>query len=154
MTLHAATRDQALALLSLDIEEAVNTLASAPTQAEERLALVAQSTALSHEIRHFYDFIASPWMSSTFLWRIDALLYLNEFLFPILQQTTTDSVNALPIPLVLWCRMTEAERQRYLEPLRNMIRALESRELRVPDVPVISATAGSVGTTWPQLVPP
>ena len=79
----------------------------------ERFEALASTTVLSHELRHFHDFLLSSYGARLFSLRIQALVNLVE----VLPYLVADGPNCLPVPLPVWCRLDRAERQEQLSLL-------------------------------------
>jgi len=69
----------------------------------EALSLVS---AISHEVRHFHDFLLSPYSARVFSLRLKALL--NEL--GTLSQLVDPAVNCVPVPIPAWARLDAGER--------------------------------------------
>jgi hypothetical protein len=78
---------------------------------DEAFAFMAEMTVLQHELRHFHDFLLSPYGQMLFRWKLQA--YLNGFqaLVLLLRGADQEGANCLPTPVARWCRLTEEERR-------------------------------------------
>ncbi|MEU6496887.1 hypothetical protein ABZ890_42060 [Streptomyces sp. NPDC046984] len=94
-------------------------------------------SVFAHEYRHFHDFLLSPWGSEVFVWRVDALLHLYQFVAFLKHGENWRSANSMPVPLRLWCRMTDEQRNNYVTPIRGMLRQVSGGDLRLPCLPFI-----------------
>ncbi|WP_217565705.1 hypothetical protein [Streptomyces sp. GbtcB7] len=94
-------------------------------------------SVLAHEYRHFHDFLLSPWGSEVFVWRVDALLHLSQFMTFLGQSENWRSANSMPVPLKLWCRMTDDQRKNYVAPIREMLWQVSGTDLKLPYLPFI-----------------
>src|SRR6185436_20958930 len=75
----------------------VSVLSIPHEQAFEALATVS---VLSHEIRHFHDFLLSPYQANLFRLRIQSLVNLLGIAPYILKG---EDINCLPVPISKWC---------------------------------------------------
>jgi hypothetical protein len=81
--------------------------------AEERFEALSIASVISHEVRHFHDFLISPYSARLFKLRVQGALNTLQML-PELQQFDG---NCLPVPLSKWCAMSQAERDEALSRL-------------------------------------
>lgn len=77
---------------------------------DERFEALSIASVLSHEIRHFHDFLLTPYSARVFALRIRMLIYLLQALPEIVK----DGPNCVPVPFATWCGLDEAEREAQL----------------------------------------
>lgn len=80
---------------------------------DEGFEAISTTSVISHEVRHFHDFLLTPYSARIFKLRIQALVNAHQtlsFLFD-------DSPNCILTPISTWCRLTDTERQRELSYL-------------------------------------
>ena len=77
-------------------------------RADEKFESLSALSVLSHEVRHFHDFLLTSYSAHLFRLRILALLNLLE----ALPFVVTGDGNCVPVPISAWCRMSEEGRQR------------------------------------------
>src|SRR5262249_2557601 len=78
---------------------------------DEKFALMAEMTVLEHELRHFHDFLLSPYGQMLFRWKLQAWFNGFQALVLLLRAADQSGANCLPIPVARWCRMTEEKRR-------------------------------------------
>jgi len=81
--------------------------------AGQRFVALGVQSALSHEVRHFHDFLLSPYQARIFSYRLKAALNVKELLLILLRT----GGNCLPVPLTRWSRLSVSERTSYLASL-------------------------------------
>jgi hypothetical protein len=79
----------------------------------QRFVALSIQSVLSHEVRHFHDFLLSPYYAHIFSYRLKSALNVHELL-PLLRRS---GGNCLPVPLTRWGRFSSSERSRYLASL-------------------------------------
>src|SRR5205085_6947184 len=77
---------------------------------DERFEDLSITSVVSHEIRHFHDFLLTAYSAQVFRLRVQALVNLLEVLFYI----SKSDANCLPVPLSEWCRLDDTGRKEYL----------------------------------------
>ena len=77
---------------------------------DEKFQWLSVTTVLSHEVRHFHDFLLSPYAARLFERRVAMLLNAWQLL-PFLLD---DPGNCLPVPIQHWCGLDEDARRREL----------------------------------------
>lgn len=85
---------------------------------DQKFEWLAVTSVLIHELRHFHDFLLSPYSARIFKHRVQ--LTLNAL--QLLPNLIARSGNCLPVPISAWCRMEGARRSRelkYLPPRRS-----------------------------------
>lgn len=78
-----------------------------------RFEALSITSVISHEVRHFHDFLLSPYSIRVFRLRVQELLNV----FQMLPQLLGDMSNSVPVPLPTWCRLDEGRRSERLARL-------------------------------------
>ncbi|MDR6417584.1 hypothetical protein [Pseudarthrobacter sulfonivorans] len=92
----------------------------------------AFATVLSHEVRHFHDFLISPRGSVVLRRRISEAINCLSLLVHARRLAAAKAINALPVPLGRWAAMDAAARDEYLKPLIQLV-----GPLALPDIPFL-----------------
>lgn len=71
---------------------------------------LSEMTVLQHEIRHFHDFLLSPYGQTLFRLKLQAYFNGIQALTLLIDVGKRTSANCLPIPVTRWARMDEASR--------------------------------------------
>ena len=74
---------------------------------DELFGILSIASALAHEIRHFHDFLITPYGGHVFRLRIHAALNALQLLVPIMKS----DANCLPFPIQKWCSLNELGRK-------------------------------------------
>lgn len=118
---------------------------STPTLVSEmdddtRFETLSLATVISHEVRHFHDFLLSPYSARVFSLRLKALVNelgtLNRFVDP--------TVNVVPVPVPSWCRLSTVERAERISELGFAGNGAGWRAPEVPEKMVIDASVAPV----------
>ncbi|MFO1155489.1 MAG: hypothetical protein U1E43_01325 [Rhodospirillales bacterium] len=80
---------------------------------EIRFKALALASVVSHEVRHFHDFLLTPYSARVFKTRIEAFINI----FQVLPYLFKPEANCLPLPISLWCKLDECERETVLKNL-------------------------------------
>lgn len=104
---------------------------------DDFLEHVSCLTVLAHEIRHFHDYVLSIHGSRMTQARC-ALAFNVIMLLAGLYSDARAGANLLPAPLSLWCRMSQEERDSYLDE-QNAVVASSGRQFIAPRMPFLSA---------------
>lgn len=78
------------------------------------LKVIALKSVLEHEVRHFHDFLVSPYGSFVFRAKLQAAIH-GHALLGLLKELPGEW---LPAPVVAWCLMKDQERQEYIAEWR------------------------------------
>lgn len=97
-------------------------------QGEDAFEALAVTSVVSHEVRHFHDFLLTPYSSRVFKLRVKALIYVVQAL-PFLVE---GEGNCFPVPIPRWCCLTEAERLREISFLPPRPDGLPWRPIDLP----------------------
>jgi hypothetical protein len=108
-----------------------------PSGEPSSLQEIATKSVLDHEIRHYHDFLISPYSSQLFRMRLQALVNGVQALNRMPQL----EANCLPAPLSRWLVMGEAERAAQLEDWRVFTQSSGCPEWRPVVVPFRSGEA-------------
>jgi hypothetical protein len=74
---------------------------------EDLFGILSIASALAHEVRHFHDFLITPYGAHVFRLRVHAALNALQLLVPIMR----GGANCLPVPIQRWCSLSELERE-------------------------------------------
>jgi hypothetical protein len=86
------------------------------------------ATVMPHELRHFHDFLLSPYGNCLFRKRVHAALNSTQLVVRLMQEYDT-----IPVPFPRWQAKSDAERLHLAQMLGGMMgRAVPSEALRVP----------------------
>lgn len=97
---------------------------------DERFEALSIASVLSHEIRHFHDFLLTPYSARVFALRIRMLIYLLQ----ILPEIVKDGPNCVPVPFATWCSLDEAEREAQLAWLPLRVDGERWRPVQLPRI--------------------
>jgi hypothetical protein len=103
-----------------------------PPMASSDLNRIAVISSLDHEVRHYHDFLLSPYSYQLFRLRLQALANGGQALSSIARELDG---NCLPVPLSRWLTLTGSERQRQVMEWRT---GLDS-DITPVKLPVIDA---------------
>ncbi|MET8154911.1 hypothetical protein ABZT47_00980 [Sphaerisporangium sp. NPDC005289] len=84
------------------------------------LDAVASTSVLSHEMRHFHDFLLSPAGARHMRTRVVLGLNVIQLLVNLRENGIWDRADALPVPITTWCRMAPGEREDWAAMLADM----------------------------------
>ena len=79
---------------------------------DEAFESMSLATVVTHETRHFHDFLLTPYGNLLFRYRLMALLNGSVVLSEIRQRSTREQWNCVPVPISVWCRKGPEERER------------------------------------------
>jgi hypothetical protein len=112
----------------------VSQLATLPE--DEAFTLMAEMTVLQHELRHFHDFLLSPYGQRLFRLKLQAFFNGFQALVLLLRAARQQGANCLPIPLSRWCRMPDDQRRTQIAQWnRGPKKPVDGGGWRPPDVP-------------------
>lgn len=81
----------------------------------EAFRYLAEMTVLQHELRHFHDFLLSPYGQILFRLKLQAYFNGLQALGLIAEASRRTSVNCVPIPISRWTRLNADSRARQIE---------------------------------------
>lgn len=82
----------------------------------EHFEALSLASVISHEMRHFHDFLLTPYSAHLFRLRMQSFVNLTELMVPVLRGEATGA-NCLFVPLPTWCRMDSDRREREVNRL-------------------------------------
>jgi hypothetical protein len=103
----------------------------------ERAETILAATALSHELRHFHDFLLAPLGAAVVRARLMAQLNATQFILISSSSESWKAANCIPVPISDWCARSQAERSAYLAGL-NSWRGMAKPPLVAPELPVVA----------------
>jgi hypothetical protein len=121
-----------------------NWLATLPDA--EAFQLMAESTVLEHETRHFHDFLLSPYSQLIFRAKLQATVDGLQAISLLLHLGRQGGANCLPVPVARWCRMSLDERKRQVDEWnRGWKRPPVGLGWVPPDLPILPQNLHNVG---------
>ena len=75
---------------------------------DEPFETLSITSTLSHEVRHFHDFLLSPYSIQIFSNRVQLLINTLQILVFLFDNTA----NCVPIPITKWCKLNKSQRER------------------------------------------
>ncbi len=110
---------------------------------EQRFEALSTVSVLPHEIRHFHDFLLTPYSAHIFQQRVLALAHVLQMLFPF---KFAEDANCLPVPISMWCRLTENKRKQVLAMFQSGMSEMLLRPVNFPyieeDISITSKMKG------------
>jgi hypothetical protein len=77
---------------------------------ERAFEVFSVGTVLTHEMRHFHDFLLSPYGNALFRLRLTMMLNGFQVIFPILR-----SSNSIPVPFPVWISKNDVEKKQLVD---------------------------------------
>lgn len=115
---------------------------------EQRFEALSAVTVFPHEIRHFHDFLLTPYSAHIFRQRVLTLTHVMQMLFPFM---FTEEANCLPVPISVWCRLTENKRKQVLAMFQSGMKNTVLCPINMPYIEEdISITTGMKGILSPS----
>jgi hypothetical protein len=68
---------------------------------DEAFEAISTTTVISHEVRHFHDFLLTPYSARIFKLRIEALVNALQTVTQLFQH----DANCIPTPISTWCHL-------------------------------------------------
>lgn len=107
------------------IELGNNVLQCSPGEAFELFSI---GTAIVHEMRHFHDFILSPFGNHVFRLRVNATANGVKAIAPVLKRK-----GILPVPIPVWRRKSLTERAELISQWQSLLEGQSKEVLEIPD---------------------
>jgi hypothetical protein len=107
---------------------------------DERFEWLAVTSAVTHEVRHFHDFLLSPYSARIFKLRVQAAINLIQLLPHLLDETA----NCIPVPLPVWCGLADQLRSRELSFLPERKSGEPWVPVKLPFIPKLGLPRGFV----------
>jgi hypothetical protein len=103
----------------------------------DALEAICSASVLSHEVRHFHDFLLAPLGAVVLRARLEAVLHVRQFLMAVAHRTW-GRANCVPVPIPRWCRKSPAERA---ELLTNWNLYSPRQPFIAPELPYVTKEA-------------
>ncbi len=108
-------------------------LQQAPDRAFEALSM---ATVLDHEVRHFHDFLLSPYSNHVFRFRLQALIHGIQIFNALQLQKANKDCNCLPVPISRWCGKGSSERAVLLSSWKQFLTGAQNlKPCELPSLP-------------------
>jgi hypothetical protein len=148
ITLYVGSDSAAKTLLALAAgEDARRFVDGVDLDSEEGFGALSLISVFAHELRHYHDFLLSPWGSRILRARLEALINIEQQLEIVSSPSTWERANALPVPVSRWARMDAPRRAQFMDSVNAHLTALGQPPAAFPDMPVIPAFVSLAGRT-------
>jgi hypothetical protein len=80
---------------------------------DEIFQILSVISVIDHEIRHFYDFLLSPYCNKIFKLKANILGNGLQLMLPL--STLNDNSNCIPVPITKWLRLDDTSRNEIIK---------------------------------------
>ena len=106
-----------------------------PNQAFDAISMLS---VFPHEVRHFHDFLLTPYSQRLWRLRMRALINGLQVYVGLMKQRKSEDFNCIPVPLSSWCRRSTESRLELLQCLDDQRPLGNKRQYRSCSLPLLS----------------
>ncbi|CAB5117953.1 hypothetical protein D3OALGA1CA_2407 [Olavius algarvensis associated proteobacterium Delta 3] len=86
---------------------------------DQMFEAISMVTVLQHEIRHFHDFLLTPYSQRLWQLRMEILLNGMQIIYHYLRANEKGDFNCIPVPFSSWCYQNKKKRKLLLKQLKD-----------------------------------